>query len=129
MPKAKVNKDYIEMREGVIPEAEAKADKKCGATRGTRQAEEWSDAWNKEFHTQMEKLVRKCMADCSMGWIIGTEACRAYLNAGSWKTAKRWIKRYNAPLRYWVDGRPVFYKAEIDAWLKQQETAVADTDK
>ena len=64
MPKAKVNKDYIEMREGLIPAAEVKADKKCGATRGIRPAEEWSDAWNKEFHTQMEKLVRKCMDDC-----------------------------------------------------------------
>ena len=114
------------MREGVIPAAEAKADKKCGATRGTRPAEEWSDAWNKEFHTQMEKLVRKCMADCAMGWIIGPEACRKYLNAGSWKTARRWIKRYKAPLRYWVDGRPVFYKVEIDEWLKQHDEAVAD---
>ncbi|MFH1737626.1 MAG: hypothetical protein ABIH23_01370, partial [bacterium] len=67
--------------------------------------------------------------DCSMGWIIGTEACRAYLNAGSWKSAKRWVNRYGAPLRYWVDGRPVFYKSEIDAWLRDRAETDADMNK
>lgn len=127
MPKAcKINKEYIEMREGLIPVAETKVNKKCGVVRGEKPAEEWADEWNAEFHKQMEKLVAKFLADSAMGWIVGVEACRKYINAGSWKSAKRWIKRYNAPLRYWVDGRPVFNKAEIDAWLKQHDEAVAD---
>ena len=122
----KNDRDYIEMREGMIPVAEDKANKKFGTTRGDRHAEEWADDWNKEFHMQMERLVRKWLEDCSTGWIIGAEACRRYINAGSWKSAKRWIKRYNAPLRYWVDGRPVFQKKEIDDWLKINSEAVAD---
>ena len=130
MPKAcKINKEYIEMREGFIPEAEETANKTHGPVRGDKPAEEWADAWNTEFHKQMERLVRKCIADCAMGWIVGTEACRVYLHAGSWRAARRWAKRYGAPLRYWVDGRPVFYKAEIDAWLREQKEAAADMGK
>ena len=127
MPKvSKVDQNYIDMREGLIPVAEKKANKKFGTTRGDRKAEQWANDWNKEFHAQMERLVKKCQADCEMGWIIGTEACRKYINAGSWKSAKRWIKRYKAPLRYWVDGRPVFYKAEIDEWLKKHSDEAAN---
>ena len=122
----KNDRDYIEMREGMIPVAEEKANKKFGATRGDRLAEEWADDWNKEFHSQMERLVRKWLEDCSTGWIIGAEACRKYINAGSWKSAKRWIKRYNAPLRHWVDGRPVFQKKEIDDWLKRHGDTIVD---
>ena len=118
--------DYIEMREGLIPAAEKMANKKFGATRGDRKTEQWANDWNKEFHAQMERLVRKWLEDCSTGWIIGAEACRKYINAGSWKSAKRWIKRYNAPLRHWVDGRPVFQKKEIDDWLKRHGDTIVD---
>jgi hypothetical protein len=113
------DKDYIKMREALIPEAEMKANERCGETRGRKSSEVWAAEWNYEFHGQMEKLVKDFLADCTMGWIVGADACRKYINAGSWKSAKRWIKRYNAPLRYWVDGRPVFYKSEIDEWLKK----------
>ena len=110
---------YIEMRESLIDAAEKKANKTCGKTRGKKKSEVWADAWNKEFHGQMEKLVRAFLGDCSAEWIIGSEACRQYLNVGSWDTARRWIKRYKAPLRHWIDGRPVFLKREIDEWLKK----------
>jgi len=50
-------------------------------------------------------------------WIVGSEACRIFLKKGSWKSAKRWVKKYNAPIRRWIDGRPAFLRTEINQWL------------
>lgn len=112
-----MDNDYIDLRESLIPEAEKTANKKCGKTRGKKTSEEWCEEWNKAFHAEMERLVQIFYSACAAEWIVGSEECRQYLKAGSWKSAKRWIKRYNAPLRYWIDGRPVFLKREIDEWL------------
>jgi nicotinic acid mononucleotide adenylyltransferase len=55
--------------------------------------------------------------DVNHEWIIGGDAIAAFLKKGCWKTAKRWIKKYNAPLRRWIDNRPAFLRSEINAWL------------
>lgn len=110
----KTNTDYIELREGLIPDAVKYANKQCGRTNGKKSRDQWCDEWNFAFHSKMEELVQTALDQ----WIIGSDSCRAYLNIGSWKSAKRWIARYKAPLRYWIDGRPVFLKSEIDLFLK-----------
>lgn len=113
-----LDEDYVETRESFIPEAENYANELCGSTRPEEQtSDQWAVEWNKAFHRKMEELVRECYQTAVAEWIVGSEACRKYLKMGSWKSAKRWIKKYGAPLRYWVDGRPVFLKAEIDAFL------------
>jgi len=113
-----IDNSYIEARESLIYEAEKHANKECGKSHGKRTAEQWARDWNMIFHSEMERLVAKFFSDCKTEWIIGSDACRSYIGFGSWKGAKIWIKKHNAPLRYWIDGRPVFLKKEIDEWLK-----------
>lgn len=115
--KPKADENYIEMREGLVPDAEKIANKICGATRGKRTSDDYAEAWNKVFHDTMERLVQEFYNRCNADWIVGTEECRLYIHAGSWRSARRWIKRYKAPIRYWIDARPVFIKREIDEWL------------
>jgi len=112
--------DYVLMREGFIDTAEKIANKHHGKTHGKKNSEKWAAEWNHTFHFFMEKMIKEFLAACSNEWIVGAESCRAYLNKGSWKVTKAWIKRYKAPLRYWPDGRPVFIKSEIDEFLKNK---------
>ena len=116
MPNKK--EDYIETRNNFIPQAEKFANEKCGKTHGKKENIIWGSEWNLAFFAKMDELVKKFYQDAADQWIIGSDNCRSYLNMGSWKTAKRWIQRHKAPLHYWIDGRPVFLKSEIDNWLK-----------
>jgi len=116
--KKNVDAEYVKVREENIPEAERYANEQCGANRPEEKtSEQWAAEWNRVFHDKMEELVRAIHQSVDTEWIVGSEACRQYIQQGSWETARRWCKRYNAPLRRWIDGRPVFLKKEIDAWL------------
>jgi len=113
-----VDPAYVKVREENIPEAEKYANEKCGTNRPEEKAsEQWAAEWNRVFHDKMEELVLAVYQSVGTEWIVGSEACRKYLHQGSWETARRWCKRYDAPLRRWIDGRPVFLKKEIDEWL------------
>jgi len=113
-----VDPEYVQVRKENIPEAESYANERCGKERPEEKtAEQWATEWNRIFHEKMDELVRAVYQSAASEWIVGSESCRKYLHQGSWETARRWCKRYNAPLRRWVDGRPVFLKKEIDDWL------------
>lgn len=57
------------------------------------------------------------MTDPISDWIVGAQECTKLLRKSSWKSAKRWIKKYNAPLRRWIDGKPAFLRSEFNQWL------------
>lgn len=112
---------YINLRNSFVDDAENHANKTCGKTHGKNKNDEWAAAWNLAFHTKMGELVAGFYREAADQWIIGSDACRAYLNMGSWSSARRWVHSYGAPLRHWVDGRPVFLKSEIDKFLKESK--------
>lgn len=109
--------DYVDIRADFADDAETYTNKIVGKTHGLKTSDEWAAEWNKVFFEKVDELIKSFYHQCQSEWIVGSEACRQYLKLGSWKSAKRWIKRYNAPLRRWIDGKPVFLKSEIDEWL------------
>jgi|GEM_PF-6496945 len=110
---------YKELRDELIPAAVKHANRKCGSSAGKKKGDDWAAEWNRAFHERMNQLAREYFESLTLEWIVGADACRAYLRMASWKTAKRWIKQYNAPMRRWIDGRPVFIKSELDEWLRK----------
>lgn len=56
-------KEYESERNKLIPEAEAYADKIAGPKKNKKNHYEWSNSWNRAFHSKMNSLAKSLIED------------------------------------------------------------------